>query len=88
MTPPNRTMMLEGFGRVLRTGLSTLRDRAASRLAALRFNPSRDDGELRRRYEELIFAVCRKYPGESRHETALRYIREREDAPCSGPYAA
>jgi hypothetical protein len=30
-----------GFGRVLRTGLSSLRDRAASRLAALRFNPSR-----------------------------------------------
>lgn len=30
-----------GFGRVLRTGLSSLRDRAAARLAALRFNPSR-----------------------------------------------
>jgi hypothetical protein len=29
------------FGRVLRTGLSSLRDRAAARLAALRFNPSR-----------------------------------------------
>lgn len=27
--------------RVLRTGLSSLRDRAAARLAALRFNPSR-----------------------------------------------
>src|SRR5690242_7986535 len=29
------------FGRVLRTGLSSLRDRAALRLAASRFNPSR-----------------------------------------------
>jgi hypothetical protein len=29
------------FGRVLRTGLSSLRDRATTRLAALRFNPSR-----------------------------------------------
>jgi hypothetical protein len=29
------------FGRVLRTGLSSLRDRAAARLAASRFNPSR-----------------------------------------------
>jgi hypothetical protein len=29
------------FGRVLRTGLSSLRDRAAARLAALRINPSR-----------------------------------------------
>jgi hypothetical protein len=31
------------LGRVLRTGLSSLRDRAAARLAALRFNPSRWD---------------------------------------------
>lgn len=29
------------YGRVLRTGLSSLWDRAATRLAALRFNPSR-----------------------------------------------
>ena len=29
-------------------------------------------------YLELIYAVATKYPGESRHETALRYIRERE----------
>jgi hypothetical protein len=29
------------IGRVLRTGLSSLWDRAAARLAALRFNPSR-----------------------------------------------
>ena len=30
------------------------------------------------KYHELIMAVCRKFPGESRHETALRYIREVE----------
>lgn len=30
------------------------------------------------RYDELIFAVANKYPGESRHETALRYIRAME----------
>lgn len=29
-------------------------------------------------YNELLMAVCRKYPGESRHETALRYIRQAE----------
>lgn len=29
-------------------------------------------------YEELIYAVCNKYPGETRHETALRYIRSVE----------
>ena len=30
------------------------------------------------KYEELIYAVGNKYPGESRHETALRYIRQAE----------
>ena len=31
-----------------------------------------------RAYHELIYAVGNKYPGETRHETALRYIREAE----------
>jgi hypothetical protein len=43
---------------------------------------------VRRRYDELLYAVARKYPGESRHETALRYIRERESQPAHGPVAA
>ena len=30
------------------------------------------------KYDELLFAVERKFPGESRHETALRYIRAAE----------
>jgi hypothetical protein len=34
--------------------------------------------ELRAQYYELIMAVERCFPGESRHETALRYIREAE----------
>lgn len=29
-------------------------------------------------YHELIMAVESKYPGESRHKTALRYIKDRE----------
>jgi len=29
-------------------------------------------------YNELLMGVCRKYPGESRHDTALRYIRQAE----------
>ncbi len=33
---------------------------------------------LRAKYEELVSEVSRKLPGESRHETALRYIREAE----------
>lgn len=31
-------------------------------------------------YWELLYNVARKHPGESRHETALRYIKEREAA--------
>ena len=32
----------------------------------------------RRLYFELIYAVGRAFPGEGRHETALRYIQEAE----------
>lgn len=34
--------------------------------------------EFMKNYTELIYAVARVFPGESRHETALRYIREAE----------
>lgn len=37
--------------------------------------PTRDVSDL---YHELLYAVERCFPGESRHETALRYIRETE----------
>ncbi len=30
------------------------------------------------RYDELLLAVANKYPAETRHETALRYIRSKE----------
>lgn len=36
-------------------------------------------------YDQLMFAVCRKFDGESRHETALRYIREAEECATKGP---
>src|SRR5690606_30228371 len=32
------------------------------------------------KYRELLYAVGRKYPGETRHDTALRYIRQAESA--------
>jgi len=38
----------------------------------------RDNRILNKKLNELIMAVESKYPNESRHETALRYIRERE----------
>ena len=31
-------------------------------------------------YEELLLAVHSTFPGETRHQTALRYIREAEQA--------
>lgn len=34
--------------------------------------------QLEANYNELIFAVVSKHPGETRHETALHYIQERE----------
>lgn len=37
--------------------------------------------DLEKKYSELLYAVARKYPGESRHQTALRYIMEREQEP-------
>lgn len=36
-------------------------------------------------HDELLFAVCRKFEGESRHQTALRYIREAEEMPRRNP---
>lgn len=34
--------------------------------------------ELDKKYHELLYAVETKYPDETRHETALRYIRKAE----------
>jgi hypothetical protein len=42
--------------------------------------------EIKGKYYELLFAVAHKCNGESRHETALRYILEHESGtewPCS-----
>ena len=41
-----------------------------------------------RLYHELLYVVSMKHPNESRHETALRYIREREAQCHSGIDAA
>lgn len=36
-------------------------------------------GTLVEKYNELLMAVQKKCPGETRHETALRYIRQAEE---------
>lgn len=37
-------------------------------------------------YFELIGAVGNKYPDETRHETALRYIRQAENGGCASTH--
>ena len=52
---------------------------------AVIYIPWREVESLRTRYNELLYAVASKHEGETRHETALRYIREREnrtEGPC------
>ena len=39
------------------------------------------DKKLRKKYNDLIYQVETKHPGESRHETAKRYIHEHENQP-------
>lgn len=39
----------------------------------------REISEESNKYHELIMAVAKKYPGETRHQTAIRYIQEREN---------
>ncbi len=34
--------------------------------------------EIEKLYNELLYAVERKFPNETRHQTALRYIQEAE----------
>lgn len=50
--------------------------------------PGRGLDRLRAKYDELIYAVASKHEGETRHETALRYIREREASTGEGNVAA
>ena len=40
-----------------------------------------DQRDYKTLYDELIMEVAKKYPDESRHETAKRYIHERENQP-------
>ena len=53
---------------------------------AITYIPYREVSRLRDQYHELLYAVATKHDGETRHETALMYICEREErteGPCS-----
>lgn len=46
---------------------------------ALMFHEMQERAErAEAKYDELLMAVQRKFPGETRHETALKYIRDAE----------
>ena len=47
-------------------------------LAAAPTPPNTEDLNKLELYGELLYAVANKFPGESRHQTALRYIRNAE----------
>ena len=51
---------------------------------AVTYIPWREVDKWRTLYHQLLYAVEAKHEGETRHETALRYIRERETT-VSGP---
>jgi len=44
--------------------------------------------ELKKKYNELIYAVATKYPDKSRHETALYYIQQAENCDSGPPEQA
>jgi hypothetical protein len=46
------------------------------------------NAEIREKYLELLYAVEKAHPNESRHETALRYIRQAETRPAQCSQAA
>ena len=54
-----------------------LSDMAADAEKALASPPAVSD-DYKEKYHELLYAVAKKHPGESRHETALRYIKNAE----------
>lgn len=47
-------------------------------------NQSQGEETWNSKYSQLIMAVERKFPGESRHQTALRYIRKTEERANQG----
>jgi len=56
-----------------------LAELGAKKAEAALTNERTANAETRKQYMELIMAVARKFDGETRHQTALRYIKHAED---------
>lgn len=69
--------------------LASLLETTVKAVAAIRVAEVQTDTNelerLRKKYDELIFAVGIKYHAESRHETALRYIKRMEEPTTMTP---
>lgn len=84
-TPPAQAAEAVGFGKLpecppeLEAPPMTVEERAAAMNRMKAKLCAADASEaVQDKYHELLYAVSRKHPGESRHETALRYIRQAE----------
>jgi hypothetical protein len=66
-------------GMCVEVGLERFRD-SIERAGEAVQRPADGDRDYRALYEELLYAVGNKYPGESRHQTALRYIERAEQS--------
>jgi hypothetical protein len=71
----NESEIVKGLRRIDERLIGTLGKEAANALE----KAAEDADEYKRLYHELIMQVGRKFPGETRHQTALRYIKEREN---------
>jgi hypothetical protein len=54
-------------------------DNLTGKIVTYSYTPTAREDELEKLYYELIMAVQAKNANETRHQTALRYIREREE---------
>jgi hypothetical protein len=78
---PEETMKRVTAGDMLFSEIDLFDELAATIVAEwMRYMPIAKD------YNELLMAVENKYEGETRHQTALRYIQEAERS-CNGPSA-
>ena len=86
---PVRGTLADFFGHPVQRTLDALWKFAEGTALAARDNKDHYDSavariaEVEAQYGELIYAVSTKYPDETRHHTALRYIQQAENREAS-----
>jgi hypothetical protein len=69
-------------GKLYTDGWNDCRDALLSAGKGEAPQPAVPDKDYKALYCELLYQVSTKHPDETRHETALRYIRQAEDRTC------